>query len=158
MDRSCELGEVTVGGGTDVGARAALCRGRTVWHVNLSARPGVSGRSSGVSRKGGRMARFITPSTLGCVILATAACGSSLSEIRLPPPESQELTVEVRNDNHSAITVYAYRSGFRDRIGFVEAANIQTFTFKWPADEDPWRRCAGGSGPPRARAWRSASR
>ncbi len=81
------------------------------------------------------MARSITPSTLGCVILATAACGSRLSEIRLPPPESQELTVEVRNDNHSAITVYAYRSGFRDRIGFVEAADTQTFTFKWPADD-----------------------
>ncbi len=81
------------------------------------------------------MARSITPSTLGCVILATAACGSRLSEIRLPPPESQELTVEVRNDNHSAITVYAYRSGFRDRIGFVEAANTETFTFKWPTDD-----------------------
>ncbi len=103
--------------------------------MNLSAHPGVSGRSRGVSRKGGRVARSITPSTLGCVILATAACGSRLSEIRLPPPESQELTVEVRNDNHSAITVYAYRSGFRDRIGFVEAANTETFTFKWPTDD-----------------------
>ncbi len=81
------------------------------------------------------MARFVTPSTLGWLILATAACGSSLSETRLPRPESQELTVEVRNDNHSAITVYAYRSGFRDRIGFVEAANTETFTFKWPTDD-----------------------
>lgn len=81
------------------------------------------------------MARSIAPFTLSCVILATAACGSNLSEIGLPPPESQELTVEVRNDNHSAITVYAYRSGFRDRIGFVEAANTQTFTFKWPTDD-----------------------
>jgi len=81
------------------------------------------------------MARFITPSTLGCVILATAACGSSASEIRPRPPESQELTVEVRNHNHSAITVYAYRSGFRDRIGFVEAADTQTFTFKWFTDD-----------------------
>ena len=78
------------------------------------------------------MTRSITPSTLGCLILATAACGSSLSEIRPLSPESQELTVEVRNDNHSAITVYAYRSGFRDRIGFVEAVQTQTFTFKWP--------------------------
>lgn len=43
--------------------------------------------------------------------------------------------MEVRNDNHSSITVYAYRSGFRDRIGFVAAANTQTFTFKWPTDE-----------------------
>ena len=81
------------------------------------------------------MARFITPPTLGCVILATAACGSNLSEIRPPSPESQELTVEVRNHNHNAITVYAYRGGFRDRIGFVEAANTQTFTFKWPTDD-----------------------
>ncbi len=81
------------------------------------------------------MARFITPSALGCVILVAAACGSSLSETRLPPPESQELTVEVRNDNHNAITVYAYRSGFRDRIGFVEAANTQTFTFAWPTND-----------------------
>ncbi len=81
------------------------------------------------------MARFITPPTLSCVILATVACASSLSEIRRPPAPSQELTVEVRNDNHSAITVYAYRSGFRDRIGFVEAADTQSFTFKWPADD-----------------------
>jgi hypothetical protein len=81
------------------------------------------------------MARFISPSTLGCVILATVACASSLSEIRRPPAQSQELTVEVRNHNRSAITVYAYRSGFRDRIGFVEAADTQTFTFKWPADD-----------------------
>ena len=81
------------------------------------------------------MARSITPSTLGCLVLATAACGSSLSETRLPPPESQELTVEVRNHNHNAITVYAYRGGFRDRIGFVEAANTQTFTFRWPTND-----------------------
>ncbi len=81
------------------------------------------------------MARFISPSALGCVILATAACGSNISEIGLPPPESQELTVEVRNHNHNAITVYAYRSGFRDRIGFVEAANTQTFTFRWPTKD-----------------------
>ncbi len=81
------------------------------------------------------MARSITPSTLGCLVLATAACGSSLSETRLPPPESQELTVEVRNHNHNAITVYAYRGGFRDRLGFVEAANTQTFTFRWPTND-----------------------
>ena len=81
------------------------------------------------------MTRSITPSTLGCLVLATAACGSSLSETRLPPPESQELTVEVRNHNHNAITVYAYRGGFRDRLGFVEAANTQTFTFRWPTND-----------------------
>lgn len=46
------------------------------------------------------MTRSITPSTLGCLILATAACGSSL-----------------------------------DRIGFVEAVQTQTFTFKWPISD-----------------------
>lgn len=56
------------------------------------------------------MTRSFAPSTLGCMILATAACGGSLSENRLPSPESQELTVEVRNHNHNAITVYAYRA------------------------------------------------
>ena len=81
------------------------------------------------------MARSITPSTLGCLVLATAACGSSLSEARLPRPESQDLTVEVRNHNHNTITVYAYRGGFRDRLGFVEAANTQTFTFRWPTND-----------------------
>ena len=81
------------------------------------------------------MARSITPSTLGCLILAIAACGSGLSETRLPPPGGQELTVEVRNHNYSAITVYAYRTGFRDRIGSVEAVNTQTFTFRWPTND-----------------------
>ena len=103
--------------------------------MNLSARPGVSGKRRSAFRKGGRMTRSITPSTLGCLVLATAACGSSLSETRLPPPESQELTVEVRNHNHNAITVYVYRGGFRDRLGFVEAANTQTFTFRWPTND-----------------------
>ncbi len=81
------------------------------------------------------MARSIIPSALGCVILATAACGSSLSETRLRQLARQELTVEVRNHNHNAITVYAYRGGFRDRIGFVEAANTKTFTFTWSSND-----------------------
>ena len=81
------------------------------------------------------MARSVTPSALGCLILATAACGSSLSETRLPPPERQELTVEVRNQNHNAITVYAYFGGFRDRLGFVEAVNTKTFAFRWPSND-----------------------
>ena len=103
--------------------------------MNLSARLGVSGKRRSAFCKGGPMARSITPSTLGCLVLATAACGSSLSEARLPRPESQDLTVEVRNHNHNAITVYAYRGGFRDRIGFVEAANTKTFTFRWSSDD-----------------------
>jgi hypothetical protein len=42
------------------------------------------------------------------------------------------LTVEVQNQNHNSATVYAYREGFRDRLGRVEAAHTETFEFRWP--------------------------
>jgi hypothetical protein len=42
------------------------------------------------------------------------------------------LTVEVQNQNYNAATVYAYRAGFRKRLGLVEAANTETFAFRWP--------------------------
>jgi hypothetical protein len=40
--------------------------------------------------------------------------------------------VEVQNQNHNSATVYAYREGFRDRLGYVEAASTKTFEFRWP--------------------------
>ena len=42
------------------------------------------------------------------------------------------MTVEVQNQNHNSATVYAYREGFRDRLGVVEAADTKTFAFRWP--------------------------
>ena len=77
------------------------------------------------------MTRCLTPPAVVCLMLAATACGSARPDT-LPPRGGYELTVEVRNHNHNAATVYAYRSGFRDRVGFVEAANSETFSFRWP--------------------------
>lgn len=82
------------------------------------------------------MIRVPTP-LLGGVILAVAACGPEAQQARGPAPQARApiLTVEVQNQNHNAATVYAYREGFRDRLGYVEAANTETFEFRWPTYE-----------------------
>ena len=71
----------------------------------------------------------------GILMLAAACAGGAMNaqpEAGPTPP----LTVEVQNQNFNAITVYAYRGGFRDRLGYVEAVNTQTFEFTWPMNND----------------------
>jgi hypothetical protein len=71
----------------------------------------------------------------GILMLAAACAGGGMNpqlESGPPPP----LSVEVQNQNFNAITVYAYRGGFRDRLGYVEAATTHTFEFKWPMNND----------------------
>jgi hypothetical protein len=74
----------------------------------------------------------------GILMLAAACAGGGMNpqlESGPPPP----LSVEVQNQNFNAITVYAYRGGFRDRLGYVEAATTHTFEFKWPMNNDVHR-------------------
>ncbi len=78
------------------------------------------------------MARFIPPSTWCCLVLAMTACASQGQQAPQPRVRDHALTVEVQNQNHNAATVYAYREGFRKRLGLVEAANTETFAFRWP--------------------------
>ena len=79
------------------------------------------------------MARiFITPSILCCVVLATTVCASRAQQALSPQAADRTLTVEVRNQNFNSVTVYAYRGGFRDRLGIVEAADTKSFAFTWP--------------------------
>ncbi len=77
------------------------------------------------------------PARLAPVVLMLAsACagGAANSQPALGPVPP--LSVEVQNQNHNAITVYAFRGGFRDRLGYVEAINTRTFTFTWPMSND----------------------
>lgn len=79
------------------------------------------------------MARiFIPPSIWCCVVLATTACASRAQQALSSQAADYTLTVEVRNQNFNSVTVYAYRDGFRDRLGIVEAADTKTFALKWP--------------------------
>jgi hypothetical protein len=68
--------------------------------------------------------------------MLAAACAGGAMNAQPEPGPAPPLTVEVQNQNFNAITVYAYRGGFRDRLGYVEAANTQTFEFKWPMNND----------------------
>jgi len=83
------------------------------------------------------MERATVPLASCLVILTLAACGSQTQGGEQPQPLSRRptLTVEVQNQNHNSATVYAYREGFRDRLGLVEAANTKTFEFQWPTYE-----------------------
>ena len=70
------------------------------------------------------------------ILMLAAACGGAAMNPQLEAGPAPPLSVEVQNQNFNAITVYAYRGGFRDRLGYVEAANTQTFEFTWPMNND----------------------
>ena len=78
------------------------------------------------------MAQILPPSTWCCVVLATTACASQGQQAPQPQARDYALTVEVQNQNYNSATVYAYREGFRDRLGVVEATDTKTFAFRWP--------------------------
>ncbi len=80
------------------------------------------------------MARSITRPVLGCLALV-AGCASQVTNDPLPGARPYELSVEVRNYNHNSATVYVANRGYRDRLGWVEAANTKTFNFRWPKDD-----------------------
>ncbi len=81
------------------------------------------------------MKRATAPWASCLVILTLAACGSQTQGVQQPQSRRPTLTVEVQNQNHNSVTVYAYREGFRDRLGRVEIAHTKTFEFRWPTYE-----------------------
>ena len=47
-------------------------------------------------------------------------------------PVRRDFVIEVDNDNFHDATVYAVRSGYRQRLGFVSGNRTETFKFRWP--------------------------
>lgn len=63
-------------------------------------------------------------------LLVAAACASGGQPTRAPRTErGYDYTLEVRNQNFNAVTVYLYRLGSRDRMGVVEGNTTQTYNF-----------------------------
>jgi hypothetical protein len=56
--------------------------------------------------------------------------GASTSTIRSANARP-EISVEVENQNFYEATVYAYRSGYRTRLGVVQSQSTRSFEFGW---------------------------
>ncbi len=69
-------------------------------------------------------------------LLVAAACASGGQPTRATRTErGYDYTLEVRNQNFNAVTVYLYRLGSRDRMGVVEGNTTQTYSFDSPFTE-----------------------
>ena len=70
---------------------------------------------------------------------ALTAQTASEEKSETPSAESQQTTVRVINDNWNDITVYAFRNGYRRRLGTVTSFTNRVFalpqTFLIPSDE-----------------------
>jgi hypothetical protein len=70
------------------------------------------------------------------VLALNAACASGGQATRENPAvRGYDYTLEVRNQNFNAVTVYLYRLGARERMGVVEGNSTQTYNFDYPATE-----------------------
>ncbi len=84
----------------------------------------------------------MTVKILGLVfgVFAAAACagsggtGAPSSTIR-PVNEQKEISVDVENQSFYEATVYAYRSGYRKRLGLVQSLSSESFEFVWTMGE-----------------------
>ena len=66
-------------------------------------------------------------------LLVAAACASGGQPTRAVRTErGYDYTLEVRNQNFNAVTVYLSRLGSRDRMGVVEGNTTQTYSFDSP--------------------------
>ncbi len=68
-------------------------------------------------------------------LILLAACGSRGRSVRPNSFDGQDYLVEVRNQNFYSATIYAYRDGYRRRLGDVDANRTRAFTFAWPFPE-----------------------
>jgi hypothetical protein len=64
-------------------------------------------------------------------MLLVVACGGKGHTVRPEPDRDEDYELEVRNDNFYPATIYAYRDGYRRRIGEVAANETKTFLFHW---------------------------
>ncbi len=68
-------------------------------------------------------------------LILLAACASRGRSIRPNSFDDQEYEVEVSNQNFYSATIYAYREGYRRRLGNVGGNRTSAFTFAWPFPE-----------------------
>ncbi len=75
-------------------------------------------------------------------VALVAAC--SMGHAGLPTTDPRQtalgsrergLRVEVQNQNFYDVTIYAYRGGFRTRLGTVSTNHTEIFTFDWSLTE-----------------------
>jgi hypothetical protein len=59
------------------------------------------------------------------------ACGGKGQAVRPEPDRDEDYELEVSNENFYPVTIYAYRDGYRRRIGDVGANDTKTFLFNW---------------------------
>lgn len=72
--------------------------------------------------------------TVALALAVTATPGPPRTQPQRAAPR-REIALEVHNDNFHDATVYAVRSGLRQRLGWVTGFGKQTFTFRWaPGD------------------------
>ncbi len=77
------------------------------------------------------MSRLFSIAVVGGSVLAVA-CGGNTQGVRQSPQGEQTYSVEVRNQNFYMATVYAYRQGYRKRLGTVESIRTRSYSFNWP--------------------------
>ena len=77
------------------------------------------------------MSRLFSVAVVGGTVLA-AACSGNAQDIRQSPLGKQTYSVEVTNQNFYTVTVYAYRQGYRKRLGTVESIRTRSYSFTWP--------------------------
>ena len=80
------------------------------------------------------MSRLFNVALAGCTVLASA-CSGNTQGLRQSPLGRQTYSVEVTNQNSYTATVYAYRPGFRKRLGTVEPTRTRSYSFTWPHPE-----------------------
>ena len=77
------------------------------------------------------MSRLLSVAVVGGAVLA-AACAGNAQEIRESPLADQTYSVEIENQNFYSATVYAYRQGYRKRLGTIESNRTRSYSFRWP--------------------------
>ncbi len=77
------------------------------------------------------MSRLFSVAVVGGAVLA-AACAGKAQGVRESPRGNQTYSVEIENQNFYQATVYAYRQGYRKRLGIVESTRTRIYSFTWP--------------------------
>ncbi len=77
------------------------------------------------------MSRLFSVAVVGGAVLA-AACARNAQGVRESPQADQTYSVEIENQNFYSATVYAYRQGYRKRLGTVESHRTRSYSFTWP--------------------------
>ena len=77
------------------------------------------------------MSRLLSIAVVSGAALA-AACAGNAQGVRESPLGDQTYSVEIENQNFYSATVYAFRQGYRKRLGTVESNRTRTYSFTWP--------------------------